>query len=379
LGRLAFVRAGNIWIEDLPAGEAHQLTQDGGASSPSWSASGSYVSFERDGQSWVQPLAGGEARALPQGADEREWSPTGDKLALGSAQGLSIYDARAGTTTSLPAHGAVTSIAWSPDGSRLAYVGVTGQAPSRVAAVDVISSAGEQPEELVSGGTPVSNETFILAGWSPDGQHLLYWRDPQFSASLIADGAELDAIATTGGQPQVVAKTMPVQRDALAWSPDGRLALVTGAGRATWQAKTLTVTSIGSTAAAGSDDGRADLYPAWSPNGLTIAYTSGPAAEAAAESGAQTAMSQRRTWLMKADGSAKHQVDPDASAREEYPRWSRDGRWILAGRPEGSTASLWLMHPDGSAQRQVATGIALPNSFFGRIDWPAAYAWWQAA
>jgi Tol biopolymer transport system component len=82
---------------------------------------------------------------------------------------------------------------------------------------------------------------------------------------------------------------------------------------------------------------------------------------------------------MAPDGTSKRQLNPNATQREEHPLWSHDGHWLMVARPQASTASLWLTQADGSAERQVAANVTLPASFYGLIDWPAAYAWWQPA
>ena len=49
LGKLAFVRGGDVWVKELPDGEAMRLTRDGRNSEPRWSGStnGDYILFAR--------------------------------------------------------------------------------------------------------------------------------------------------------------------------------------------------------------------------------------------------------------------------------------------------------------------------------------------
>lgn len=48
LGKLAFVKGGDIWVKDLPDGEAKRLTQDGRNGQPLWSPSGDRLAFQKE-------------------------------------------------------------------------------------------------------------------------------------------------------------------------------------------------------------------------------------------------------------------------------------------------------------------------------------------
>jgi TolB protein len=83
--------------------------------------------------------------------------------------------------------------------------------------------------------------------------------------------------------------------------------------------------------------------PAWSPDGKSIAYTTG-----------------REIWVMNADGSNPRDIHHIARTDEEPPVWSPDGRMLaFLEAPEcapcsiGMTWGLMVMNADGSSVRKV--------------------------
>lgn len=58
LGRIAFVRMGDIWVKDVSDGPERQLTHDGLSTQPRWSASGDWLAFTRS-------TSDSEARSRP--------------------------------------------------------------------------------------------------------------------------------------------------------------------------------------------------------------------------------------------------------------------------------------------------------------------------
>lgn len=106
-------------------------------------------------------------------------------------------------------------------------------------------AAGGSPE-VVYAAPPDPLQCLILAGWSGDGAALLFWRQPQCSASLAADGVSLYSIRPGDGEPRPVMDSMLLHPDFLRPAAAGRLAAVRGSGRITWAGKGVVVADASS-------------------------------------------------------------------------------------------------------------------------------------
>jgi Tol biopolymer transport system component len=222
----------------------------------------------------------------------------------------------------------------------------------------------------------------IPARWTPNGRELLFWKDPDFSASLIADGLDLYRISMEGGKPRETMANTLVHSEVLQFSPDGNeLALVEGSGRETWREKRLASLEMATgrlrhlTAA-----DRIALSPAWSPDGKWIAFVSAPAAKerSGVVDARRVSMDQRRIWLMRPDGSEAHALTNDPKYRDEYPIWSRDGSRVLFVRVDSAgKASICLIGMDGGRPRRIVTGIEPPSDYYGYTPWAGVVDFWR--
>jgi Tol biopolymer transport system component/imidazolonepropionase-like amidohydrolase len=81
-----------------------------------------------------------------------------------------------------------------------------------------------------------------------------------------------------------------------------------------------------------------NFQPAWSPDGSRIAFISDRAG-------------QNNLWVMDADGGNPRIIDRDLKVRHSLPRWSPDGRFIVARRaeldPERRGSEIWLYSAEG--------------------------------
>ncbi|MHB0868303.1 MAG: TolB family protein [Chloroflexota bacterium] len=400
LGKLAFVKGGDIWVKELPDGEARQLTRDGRNGEPRWSPSGEWLTFAKDAgadgaQLWVIRGSGGEPRLVGSAPRARAfWSPVSDRFAYTTRTGVVMEDADGSYRREISAR-VQGDLSWGPDGTWLAYartdvpVAPGERMPGdRRGSIWRVRPDGSDARVMLDGGSPSPGGFmggFMVAGWSPDGSLLLYWTNPMFSASGLADGSALMAVPVDGGQPREMAKKMLLHRDFLSWSPSGReLALVDGSYRSSWYRKHLAVSDLSGPARPLSEPSRADLFPSWSPDGRVIAYTGAPAVETDGGNEARQASWQRRIWVMQPDGSGKRQVTNDPTYRDERPIWSRDGIFILFGRMIDDQMQLWLMCPDGSDLKQVVDEMTpLPDpvagwfGYYGYLYWDRMYDWWQ--
>ncbi len=272
------------------------------------------------------------------------WSPDGTRLATGSADGTAkSWDSAGGRVLlTLKGHAsAVRSVSWSPDGTRLA----TGSEDGRAKVWD--SAGGRELLTLKGHASPVCS-----VSWSPDGTRL--------ATGSVDDTAKVWDSA--GGRDLLTLKGHTRMVWSVAWSPDGmRLATASHDGTAkvwdsaggrellTLKGHTSPVRSVswspdGTRLATGSEDGKAKVWDAvggrelltltghtdqvrsvsWSPDGARLATAS-------------------------LDGTAK--VWDAAGGPEQFTlkghtlavwsvSWSPDGARLATGSEDG-TAKVW--------------------------------------
>jgi TolB protein len=186
------------------------------------------------------------------------------------------------------------------------------------------------------------------AKWSPDGERILYDKDPQTLCPkpqlyvMQADGTHLRRITHDRG-----CYSSP------AWSPDGSRIVVERCSGRCLQSSLWTLNVNGS-GLRRLTDGVLDESPAWSPDRTTIAFVRSPDA----------------IWLMDTDGRNQRQLttplpgdDEKEPEADNGPDWSPDGAWIAFSRTHephmGSTGStayrqdIYLIRADGTGLRRL--------------------------
>ncbi|MEA2461206.1 MAG: hypothetical protein QOH90_1383, partial [Actinomycetota bacterium] len=224
---------------------------------------------------------------------------------------------------------AIGRVAWSPNGTQIAFHGFFGEANNEAGGLFLMNSDGSDIRLLALGGAEPD--------WSPDGKEIAYYN---------SNNGFLSIIAVDGGVP--ITPTKQVAGMAPDWSPDGStIAAVEHSGdgiflmdrdgnslRTLIPSEPLPGESHLSTIA--SD-------PQWSPDGSSIAFTSGD------ELGNDVGHLKVET------------VNPDGTHRKVladgyFPTWSPDGQTIAFVRKDGQTTHLYSMHADGTGLRQLTFG-----------------------
>jgi Tol biopolymer transport system component len=166
--------------------------------------------------------------------------------------------------TSYPGREAEPSL--SPDGSQVAFVWNGPAQDNQDVYVKVIGS--ERPLRLTSDpaldGSPA---------WSPDGGRIAFLRDKPDGRS------EVRLVPPTGGPERLLAEVGAAAEYGLSWSPDGRrLATVDRSSPGALLGVVLLDTETGAKeqlTAPASSSGRGDVWPAFSPDGRTLAFRRG--------------------------------------------------------------------------------------------------------
>ncbi|MCU0523094.1 MAG: hypothetical protein MUF84_20705, partial [Anaerolineae bacterium] len=330
-GRVAYILRADVWIKPLPDGEALRLTADGLNTDPLWSSSGRFLAYRKDIELITYDTVSGVTRSWASPVKTFAWSPDEDRLAYVSGSGilrLAVVDLRDGSEVTLirpevGITGRVGDIAWRPDGRAIAYEWSQGRDSQ---GLYLIPSDGGTAVELYASGIPEKGEA-LLAGWSGDGGHLLFWQGPIVSASQLADGVPLYALPVGGGSPEVLSDVVLYHDDFVVPVRGGSaLALVEGAGRGIWTGKRLVVTELtsGETKVLSLPD-QAVAAPSWSPDGTQVAYVAmADEGDLVGGDSAVEGLAGRRIWVSRMDGGEPVALTGDPAYRDERPLWSAD-------------------------------------------------------
>jgi Tol biopolymer transport system component len=407
LGKLAYVQGGDIWVkalrrssgQALPDGESQRFTSDGGNGEPRWSPSGQWLAFRKgEHQVWLMSADGNSVRSLDEDATVGPfaWAPAAERLAYvanGELRAINADGTDPATLVpqSLPDRdpGQVGHITWSPDGAWIPYEWVEKplDQPLTYEGLWKVSSNGRQRAELYASGAPEKGVA-LLAGWSFDGQSIFFWQGDILSASLLSDGPAFYSLPADGGEPIERVDSVLVHDDFVAPAPQGGcLAVAAGSGRATWTNKRVAVVKADGGALTWlTDESVTAFSPAWSPDGVHLAYVAMPdRGDLVGGEDARLGMMERRIWVINAQGKPQpQQLTDDPAYRDERPLWSADGSHLLFARMDAEgPASLWLIPAEGGDPRQVVDELGPWPSrdsdwfgYYGHMDWDQLFDWW---
>lgn len=394
LGQLAYVLGGDIWLKHLSGGEPQRLTEDGYNSEPLWSPTGAWLAFRKlDSQLWLYSVATGKAEAVDKGApvNDFSWSPTADVLAYVVGSGvlhLRTLTAGSGESSVLLDPSASSGpgwILWHPDGKALAYTWMgeveTGKYHQQVR---VQPATGGEPQVLIDVG--FEEPSPVLAGWTPSGQYLLLGRGPRLVDSFLPDAIDLFRLPAGGlSDPAKLDKVaqaaawqftfdIATPPAGSAWAAQDALAIAVGSGPV-WTQKRI---EVGGKPVTPAD--QVAIQPAWAPDGRTLAYAGASDPGDVPIEQASQALRARHIWVIATDGqSAPRQITNDPAFRDESPRWSAAGDFVLFARLDaGNRASLWIAPSAGGEAQRVVEQISLPAQYDDlllQIEWRQSFDW----
>ena len=245
------------------------------------------LAFARDGNVWTIGADGSGARLLVRAAYAPAWSPDGSRIAFVSRRtgDEEIYVARAdgsGVTRLTKLPGPDLSPAWSSDGRRLVW--------SRNAEIWTMSASGAAKQRLV----PRAQQ------WHE--HHSPAWH----GAAIVYSSTRVSAFDTELFR-------VPAKRLTFTRGSDGKLA--------------------------------DDSMPDFSPDGRTIAFTS-------------NRDRQGEIYVMRANGESPRRLTR-RPGDDWAPDFSPDGRRIAFTQLARSTAggTVWVMNADGTRLRRLTAGV----------------------
>ncbi len=290
------------------------------------------------------------------------WSPDGTRIAFISHRdgNLEIYlvDVDGSRLTNLTNNpGADTDPAWSPDGTRIAFVSDR--------------DGNEEIYVMDAGGTNVSRLTDdpgsdSYPSWSPKGGRIAFLssrgEDSEFFKSLYImnpDGSDVSRIIPGW---ENVFNCVPV------WSPDGR--------KIAFVSNFPGISDITVVGADGSDEieitdpgvGQLeeafDFDPAWSPDGLHIAFSSNREDPRPASCDSSPDRCVFAIYVVYADGMHETPVTSGGSV-DMNPVWSPDGHYIAFLSDRGEDVQVYIVSAQGGDPFQLTD---IPSSKFG-LTW----------
>ncbi len=192
-------------------------------SSPSWSPRGSYVAFARQtepGQSQilVANVFGRILRRFGTGfSTEPAWSPNGRRIAYSSRGQVVVANAAGRTINEVSAPSLVGGPAWSSDSRSIAFAEAREVDQGTLRGIYAVTAAGTGRRLLVGNASDPA--------WSPDGSKLAYVAYPsRFAESGFVSVANSDGTGTHRLTTSGEAESQP------AWSPGGRQLAFTRGG-----------------------------------------------------------------------------------------------------------------------------------------------------
>jgi Tol biopolymer transport system component len=203
----------DLFVHDLAQDLTINLTRTPEADEPEWDWSpdglGFAYTYAYGGQAQICVLKRTLTCILPQSAWDQlpHWSPDGMRVGFLTHDGnLAVYDTSAGEVERYPARNiGVSDFSWSPDGTRIAYVGTTrdeGRSSLYMLELDT------RERRQITDGLPGVD----VPQWSPDGSQLLF----SMSGGM---GRDVMLADSSGGQPYPLTRSGdnidPV------WSVDG--------------------------------------------------------------------------------------------------------------------------------------------------------------
>ncbi len=373
---------GEVWTMRADGTDARQLTDQPGTISsdnPAWSPDGTKLLFDTNRQIspqiWVMNADGSDQHLLVDigiGNTQFSWQP----LPQIESEGLiALADVDGSQAPPIPRHQIFTMRpdgtnrvqltrdggpqfyqnwmpAWSPDGTKIAYVHHT---TNGLMSIRVMDDDGGNPRTLTTSGVS------LAPVWSPDGATIAYAHKATNTPIGVklwlmnADGTNQRAL-TTG--PDNIDENVPT------WSPDGKKIAFTsnreGGKYRIWVINKDGSNPVALTTAYFDTTLQADIeqkVPAWSPDGKYIAYWQG------VEGNDPRPNLPRDVWVMRADGGDQRKLVPG-----DDPAWSPDSATI--SHPDFSTGKLAVggISPDGSNKRI----LFFTNGSFARLSWRPA-------
>ena len=236
--------------------------------------------------------------------------------------------------------------AWSPDGTRVAFVCAN-------FSICVINADATGLVRVTDTGAWNGTWTYDLdPTWSPDGTKIAFTSNREGALKIYvvgADGTNLQRLAGSGRED-----TEP------AWSPDGaRIAFTSTAGSVRAPEANPDVWVMNADGSGGTPIAATlavERRASWAPSGARIAYEH----LADDDEDEDAPVIRFQLWTMNTDGSGKKVATPGA-ALNFAPSWSPDGKRITYSSPRAGGWDLYSSGPRGARLTTSAVAELTPD------------------
>ena len=297
------------------------------------------IVFNRNFRVWVMNEDGTDPTELSgptNGDSEPAWSPDGSKIAfvrvVSGQKDIYVMNADGSGPINLTNNTVEDSgPVWSPDGSRIAFIS---RRDGGNAKLFVMNANGSSPTRLTASDT---GQEWRMA-WSPDGTRLAY--------TCSRGRYQICVINAAGGSETILTTYTEGNSDRPAWSPDGSRIAFQRQVDGEWEIFVMNANGSGQTNL--TNRAGDDTTPTWSPDGSRIAFVS-------------TREGSAQIYVMNSDGSNPTRLTFGV-ATAEAPTWSEDGQWItFVAETNGGARNIHRVPAAGGPVENL-TEVATPES-----------------